>query len=126
MTLTDAFSRYLRAPNDTAAMIRALDAAELGLESKLLARHAALPAGSVLLPRSDSPFIGRRVWFGWQLPAEAAAGDLWFDPLELSLMVLVAREPHVKDDPPDRYPPLLAWMSVRPVAEWQLGAVIAP
>jgi hypothetical protein len=72
---------------------------------------------------------GRRAWVGSVQPDAPAAGDVWLDVCELTPMLLLPREPPA--DPSqyapgvlERLGPFVAWMSLRPVARWQLGGFL--
>jgi hypothetical protein len=65
-----------------------------------------------------SPWNGRRLWVGTQLPSGAQAGDLWLDACQLTPMLLV---PHAElwcgeDIPPrplERMPSFIGWIDTR-------------
>jgi hypothetical protein len=78
----------------------------------------------------DFVWSGRRAWVGPVLPAQPEAGDVWLDVCELVPMLLLPREP--PEDPSEYAPgalerltPFVAWLSLRPVARWQLAAFMS-
>ncbi len=64
------------------------------------------------------------------LPQAPEAGDVWLDVCELTPMLLLPRA--APENPSDYAPgvlerlgPFVAWLSLRPVARWQLGGFLA-
>ena len=93
ITLIDAYVAYLRDPaGGRQALVRSLEAAGYTLEAGLL-RQAR--AGRLVATRVDNPgaWAGRRAFVGSGLPTDAAAGDIWFDTLEVVPMILLPDAP---------------------------------
>ena len=135
----------------TAALVDALRSAGEDSRAELLASWLEGKTGPLELGREHGPWAGRRTWLGESLPTEADEGDLWFDPCELGLMMLVPREGLARQHgaTPDRtsgqgaersgagqrpehsieeLPPgtskFLTWLSVETVARWQFWACL--
>lgn len=75
----------------------------------------------------DGSWRGHRAWIGPQLPNTKEPGQLWFDTVEIVLMMSVPREPPGPDWSPkaiERWRPLWGWLSLNPVAVWQHHAYI--
>jgi hypothetical protein len=126
--LRESFRHYLEDLGSAArraAMIDALTAAGLTTEARLLAHYASYGPGRDVI--ADGPFAGREAHVGAHLP-QAEAGALWFDIAELSLMLLLGRDPReLADLSPEarrRLGPTVSWMSLRPTARWQVGAFL--
>jgi hypothetical protein len=103
-------------------MVAALAEAGWHLEASLLGEHATTGRDELLVRYPSTPLLGRRAWISSQLPSRAAAGDVWLDTCELSVMLLVPREPLPDPEgppPAHNYPPLLSWLATRAVARWQ-------
>ena len=98
MSLGAHFVRHLRDPRggDTEGFANELAAAGLDLEARCyaawVARAKSVPEGHPPIAISTTP------------PPDATAGDRWFDPCELVLMLHVGR----------------AWLATRPTARWQV------
>ena len=126
MNLSDRYAEYLRTRD--AAQAEQLATALRGsypFEAGLLARYAADGATALILPAGA--WAGRQAWLGPQLPAAEVAGQIWFDTVELTAMVLVPREPAGADWHPNavaRWTPFVGWLSLRPVAQWQFRACL--
>lgn len=126
--LRETFRYYLEDLGSAArraAMIDALTAAGLATEAGLLAHYAFHGPGQGVI--ADGPFAGRDAHVGAHLP-RAGAGALWFDIAELTLMLLLGRDPReLADLSPEvrsRLGPTVSWMSLRPTARWQIGAFL--
>jgi hypothetical protein len=130
MSLASVMIDYLHAGADRAAarpVIDALRASGRRVEARLLSAHVDEGRDHALVEDPHTSLLGRRAWIGPRPPANAAAGDVWLDTCDLSLMVLVAREPLPAWDQPGPppahvYPPLLGWLAWRATARWQLRA----
>ena len=98
MSLGAHFVRHLRDPRagDTRGFASELVAAGLELEARCYTawvEHApSVPEGHPPIAIATTP------------PPDATAGDRWFDPCELTLMLHVGR----------------AWLATRPTARWQM------
>ncbi|KLL11068.1 hypothetical protein FrCorBMG51_13685 [Protofrankia coriariae] len=127
----ECFANYLRdltGKRSVDELLVALDTNGLYLERDLLQARRDGLARRLPAPESAGIWSGRRCWLGWYPPdtSEASAGDLWFDPVEISLMVLI---PQTQEDlaelaalPPRflaRQTPFVGWVSVRQMAVWQ-------
>jgi hypothetical protein len=136
MTLSSAYIDYLndrRSRRRRSALADALDAADFQLESWLLrAMDQGLPSMTIARGNGEI-WDGRRVWFGELLPADPAVGDIWFDPVEVVPMILLADVswngglPELDGNPTgEDAEPLqpTAWISLRSVAEWQYRAFL--
>lgn len=126
--LRETFRHYLENLGSAirpAAMIDALTAAGLATEARLLAHYADHGPGRHVI--ADGPFVGREAHVGSRLP-QAEAGALWFDTAELTLMLLLGRDPReLADLSPDarsRLGSTISWMSLHPTARWQMGAFL--
>jgi hypothetical protein len=104
VSLTDAFTSYLRTRAGTDAL-----AAELGNRPE--ARWLAQWNGVAQAVEQD----GQRTWIGPTTPPDAQPHDLWLDVVEMMPMLLVPRE-----DPPY----LAGWIATRPVERWQFAAFL--
>lgn len=127
MSLTEKYIEYLSRRADQATvrrMAEALAASGYGIEAALLHHLAAHGPGSTRLARPDSPFDGLPVHLGESLPAQADVGDLWFDPCELTAMILVPRIPDEDEDAAPGSPEPYAWLALRSVAQWQCAAFL--
>ncbi|WP_322759226.1 hypothetical protein [Frankia sp. Cr2] len=129
--LAECFARYLRELTSKDAadeLIAALDSHGLYLERDLMQAHRDGFEGWIPTPESAGVWGGHRCWLGWYPPDlnKAAGGDLWFDPVEISLMILIPRTiaklTKLRDLPPrflERQTPFAGWIAIRQVAIWQ-------
>lgn len=127
MTLSELYIDLLRTrdPSRGLALANALSASR-PLEAHLLERFAREGTGSVVI--NEGSWHGRTAWIGPQLPKTSEAGQLWFDTIELTAMVSLARPPPEADWAPQaiqRWTPLLGWLSLHPVSVWQYNAYVA-
>ncbi len=125
MLLSAAYSDYLTRRDhagSAATLADALEADGLALEASLLRAATGAPSGPVTIDVPGSPWNGRRAWLGERLPTSAGIGDLWFDPLELTPMLLVPRFEGPDQQTASADP--FAWISLRPVAAWQYRAFL--
>jgi hypothetical protein len=128
VSLSDLYAAdYLRARGGPSAS-RMADALResLPFEALLLDRFAERGEGTLAI--EDGPWRGRPIWLGPQLPPVPQAGQLWFDTVELTAMVLLPREPPEADWHPDavaRWTPFVGWLATRPVTVWQYRAFLA-
>lgn len=126
--LAAAFVGYLAdryAPAAQRELLAALRDHGRVLESALLQRFVSDGAYSARAGDDAGPWAGRTMHVGWLPPSEPAAGELWWDPLELSLAVVlpsVATEPGADHEPA---PAFESWLSVGPVRGWQFSAFLA-
>ncbi len=128
--LTTLFTGYLRAQKSShpdPAFLEALESSGYALESHLLREYSNHGQGFRVVGLPGNYWHGRRAWLGPQLPDERAAGDLWFDTVQIMPMLLVARA----EDPgrgglyPEiaaRMTPFNGWIALRPAANWQFRA----
>lgn len=117
----EAFADHLREPSPEAAEVLAHRLTELGLSRRASLLQQFASSGSHV---SDANWWapGARCHVSLALPGAAVLGDLWFDPLEVSLALAVpwVRDADVSTNVYDNVPSLLGWASVSPVAAWQL------
>ncbi len=129
--LSELFADYLRDLASESArdeLITALGSRGLRLEHDLMLAHRDGGERWVPTPESAGVWRGHRCWLGWYPPAlgEVVGGDLWFDPVEISLMILIPRTfpdlAELAELPPHfmkRSTPFVGWISVRQMAVWQ-------
>lgn len=103
MTLTDAYTAFLKHRQGQDELVAALQRAGHGLEAELLMEWT----DGV---RQTGTGDGRRAWVGPTLPPEPQPGDLWLDTVEVMPMVNA---------------PELGWLALRPVTRWQFGGFLA-
>jgi hypothetical protein len=122
MTLGSAFAAYLSDQSIAAALADEL-AGQLPGPAALLRMSDAGPTsvdGALL----DPCWAGRRCHVGTAPPDDAAAGDLWFDPVEVVGMLLVPRPAEEYASWPaavrERMTPTVSWLSVSPARTWQV------
>ncbi len=119
--LANSYAEFLADPARLApALAGSLRQAEWWVESDWLDLFAK-GTESAMVTQPFSRQLGRRLWIGRDLPTEAAAGDIWFDVLEVIPMILLPSEPlgWREEHPLITYPPLHSWISCRPTAQWQ-------
>ncbi|HEV7557558.1 MAG TPA: SUMF1/EgtB/PvdO family nonheme iron enzyme, partial [Kofleriaceae bacterium] len=105
-TLVTRFIEYLRGgARDPREIARALVVEGFSLEGELVTREGWYPLGD------------RRVFVGRRPPGDAGYGELWFDTIEVMLMVRIERPAHPAPRP--------VWLAIRPVARWQFRAFVA-
>ena len=107
--LSSRFADYLARPTNahTDALASALTTApSFAMEAALLRRWAEHGAHATILDAGH--WAARRVHIGPTLPPPIA-GELWFDPCEVTTMVVL---------------PARSWISVRPVARWQFAGFL--
>jgi hypothetical protein len=125
--LTESYRAHLAGRTDADLLRRDLHDAGLFLEAGLWA-GAVGSSDHAVVDDPTSWLVGRRVWTGAFPPGDAGAGDVWFDPYELSAMVLIPREPLEADgDPPtmgEGFDPRLVWLATRPVLQFQYSAFL--
>jgi hypothetical protein len=133
MSLQTNYSNFLKAvletkqPNNISSLLSCLQQEGYELVAYLLKIYLDRGQTDLILQWKDKFLNGRKVWLGCGLPVGAEAGDLWFDPLELSVMTLLPREPFGEDVDPRilaRLTPFVSWMSLCPVAIWQFNAFL--
>jgi hypothetical protein len=125
--LAGCFTDYLAsgcAPRQAVRLASALRADGYRLEAAVLSGNAG---ATVDVP--GSPWNGRRLWTGTQLPSTAQAGDVWLDTCLLTPMLLVPYEDLESDEdsPSDlleRITPCIGWIDLRPVQRWQFAAFL--
>jgi hypothetical protein len=127
MTLSDSYVSYLCAPDGAhASLISDALRASFPFEARLLDRFAE--GGEATLMVEDGPWRGRPIWLGPKVPPVQESGQLWFDTIELTVMVLLTRAPPAADWHPEavaRWTPFVGWLATRPVAVWQYRAFLA-
>lgn len=124
--LVAAFTAHLQhaAASSTTGLATALDEAGFPEQAALLGAYAA--QGPHWRPPEAHLGSARRCWVGPSPPVDQLAGDLWFDPGEVVSSVLVPRPDFdaLASSSKERLTPFTAWLSVRPVADWQLAGVL--
>ncbi len=119
MTLAAAFAAYLRDRSTTPALAAALAEAGLPGHAGLLGRSGTVDGGLF-----GPQWTGRSCHLGPAPAAGAAPGDLWFDPAELTAMVLIPRPKAVYDSWPEaireRMTPTVSWLAITPTEAWQV------
>lgn len=119
--LAEIYAAFIRdPPGGLPALVAGLEQAEHWVEAEWLAAHAdGRDPGLVTQPFSRH--LGRRLWIAPDPPGDAAAGDVWFDVVEIMPMILLPSEPlgWREEKPLVTYPPLQGWLACRPVAPWQ-------
>lgn len=122
--MATAFAAYLIEPGHYRVLVRALDSAGLDGQGALLRAYWADGADSADGTLLGSVWAGRQCALGLTPPADAAGGDLWFDPVEVSVMVLVpwpaeqyaAWPMHVRQ----RMTRYVSWLSIDRTSAWQV------
>ncbi|HEY5959677.1 MAG TPA: hypothetical protein VIV60_24145 [Polyangiaceae bacterium] len=127
--LRELFASWLdttcRGNNGAGELISTLSRHGYETESQLLAAYVDAGLRTTNLPQGPALWDGRCVHMGPQLPA-AEPGMLWFDTVELSLMVLLPGTP-LEEFAPEarhRFSPCRNWLALRPVACWQYAAFL--
>jgi hypothetical protein len=119
--LGTVYAEFVRDPErQFPALVEGLAKAEQWAESEWLALYGE-GKGRALVTQPFSRLLGRRLWIGPDLPIDAAAGDIWFDVVEVMPMILLPSEPlgWREEAPLITYRPLKSWLACRPVADWQ-------
>lgn len=114
-----AFAAHLRDPGTLTARVLAdrLDTLGDRLLAKLLRGFA--DRGRHQVPAEWWP-TGSLCRLDLQAPTHGAdVGDLWFDPLEVTVSLVVPWLPQ-PDDPPAEAPTVTSWVALAPVTAWQL------
>jgi hypothetical protein len=130
MILTNLFTDYLgNIDNKTVILkiISVLDQSGFKVESYLLNEYITGSKDKWINPQAITPILrGKRVYLSKNLPLDAASGDIWFDIVELTPMILVPRDPDdVKEYSASilsEMTPFVAWTSIHPVYQWQFSA----
>ena len=130
MNLTEAYFRYLQNRQDhsaQAALLAQLADARYGLEADLFGQY--IEHGLSVVNLAHGLWAGRRASIGLELPSTAQVGDLWFDLLEMTAMILLPAEGPEPGEvyAPEalaRMSPFHGWMAVRPVANWQYATFL--
>jgi hypothetical protein len=129
--LGDYYLDYLRQRDDTDTVLRlmmALVAAGYTLESQLLNWYFLYGAARIGSDWHRPPPFGKHIWVGEQPPTTAEAGDIWFDPIELNMMLLIPRDPAdlagLSESALRRITPFHSWVAFHPLAGWQMRAFL--
>ncbi len=124
MTVAAAFAAYLADPARYGGLVRALDSAGLEGQAALLRAFQADGAGSADGSLLGPAWAGRRCGLGLTPPAEAAGSDLWFDPVEVAVMILVPRPAAQYAAWPapvrQRMTPFVSWLAIARTSAWQV------
>ncbi|WP_250285918.1 MULTISPECIES: hypothetical protein [unclassified Frankia] len=125
-TLDDAYADHLRLWAAGSASPRLVDALVHGgepAEAELLRAYLTTGDHWMDRPRTSGVWHDRACWIGARPPATARGGDLWFDVVEVALMVLIPRpETELAAFSAEEWQALTAcvgWLSTRPVRRWQ-------
>jgi hypothetical protein len=102
LTLTEAYTTFLRTREGKDDFVAALQRAGHSLEAELLMDWTS---ETVATETGD----GRRAWVGPTLPKQPEPGDLWLDVVEAMPMV---------------HTPAPGWLALRPVARWQFAGFL--
>jgi hypothetical protein len=115
MSLTDALGDWLT-DNEPGALLHKL--AEAGPDGQWRATLLEAHLEGVRTQRLTAPtaWAGGLAFLGAAPPKEAPQGSLWFDPRELQLHLLVARDP---GEVPKGTDPALSWLSTEPARLFQ-------
>ena len=124
MSLAAAFAAYLTDPARYGDLIDALDSAELEGPAALLRAFQTDGSGSADGGLLGPAWAGRQCGLGLTPPAEAAGGDLWFDPVEVAVMILVPRpaEQYAAWPSPvqERMTRFVSWLAIARTSAWQV------
>ncbi len=115
MSLSDALGDWLT-DDEPGELLHDLEAAgpDGQWRAELLDKH--LSGTKAQRMTGAGPWAGALVHLGAQPPTDAQQGTLWFDPRELSLHLLVARDP---SEVPKGTDPALSWLATEPVRFFQ-------
>jgi len=124
MSVAAAFAAYLSDPASYRDLVHALDSAGLKGQAALLRAFQAdgtdSADGSVL----SQSWAGRRCALGIAPPREAVGGDLWFDPVEVAVMILVPRSAGQYAAWPSpvqqRMTRFVSWLAIARTSAWQV------
>lgn len=112
-SLAKTFEDYLKSglnPGAAAEMCQALYHSGLHNESIALSKYLEAQTEGANHP-IESIWNQRKCYLGLNCPLDLNPGDVWFDVVELTPMILVPRGS-------DIYPPA-EWLAMHPVYEWQ-------
>jgi hypothetical protein len=125
VSVAAAFADYLSgADRYGGGLIGALDAAGLAGQAALL--HAFHVDGAVSADATPlgPAWTGQRCAIGLTPPAEAEGGDLWFDPVEVTAMILVPWPDHRYSTWPaqvqQRMTRFSGWLAITRAFAWQV------
>ncbi|HEX5745665.1 MAG TPA: hypothetical protein VFZ09_05445 [Archangium sp.] len=119
-SIDSMYRQYLEtrfAPGAVASLIGVLHQADLTDEAKALKAYFEGGPG-VIYTAQKTPWLGRKCFVGAVLPGTAKPGDLWFDIVEMAMMVLVPG--NNKADPKKWF-----WLSTHPAYLWQFKGFAA-
>jgi hypothetical protein len=115
MSLSEALGDWLT-DDDPGELLHELDAAGPDGQWRATLLDAHLQGTRTLRLTAPTAWAGGLAFLGADPPAEAPQGSLWFDPRELQLHLLVARDP---GEVPKGTDPALSWLSTEPVRLFQ-------
>jgi hypothetical protein len=123
VSVAAAFAAYLTDPARYEGLALALASAGLEGQAALLRAFQA-GVGSADASPLGAAWAGRQCGLGLTPPAEAAGGDLWFDPVEVTVMILVPRPARQyaawPADVQQRMTPFVGWLAIAPARAWQV------
>jgi hypothetical protein len=125
-TLTQAYAAHAAGNGDAAALAVLLRDHGYLLDAHLLERWAG-GASETTVDVDGLVWSGRTARLGPRLPTQYAAGELWFDPLEVTTSLLLPREfeEDYSDEIKERLTPYVGWLALRPTAVWQVAGMLA-
>lgn len=127
--LSAAFARYVVDRAQIGVLRTALDHAGLSAAAALLEEASSLTADADTGREVDGANVGpawtgHSCWVGTTPPSDAEPGSLWFDPADLSVMLLVPRPAEEFASWPaavqERMTALVGWVAIEPMAGWQV------
>jgi hypothetical protein len=92
-------------------LIPVLQSNGLEVEAQGLSVYLEQGEGATYFPKADL-WGSSLCTVGKKIPSNSQPGDLWFDPIELNLAILVEHLPYQSDD-------VTSWISIHPVYVWQ-------
>lgn len=125
MTLSAAFASHLVDPSSTEGLADELSSAALDRDAELLRRFAVDGVHTIDGEFASRQWAGHPCHLGVTPPDDAMGGDIWFDVVEVVAMMLIPRPPAVVASWPaavrERMTANVSWLSVAPVAGWQVA-----
>jgi hypothetical protein len=124
MSVAAAFAAYLRDPASYGNLVHELDSAGLNGQAAFLRAFQADGAVSADGGELGPEWTGRRCALGIAPPQEAVDGDLWFDPVEVAVMILVPRPSRQYAAWPlpvqQRMTRFVSWLAIARTTAWQV------
>ena len=124
-TLTQAYAAHTAGNGDASTLAALLRHHGYLLDAQLL-DHWAAGSSETTVDVDGLVWSGRTARLGPQLPTQRAAGDLWFDPLEVTTSILLPREfeEEYSAEIRERLTPYVGWLALRATAVWQLSGML--